>query len=78
MTDKKKAKKPVKKVEKPTTRNLQASDLLNTSHPLHNSFAAWAESKPGDLTRRKARKYLRLFPKFREVQVPIETETEAA
>lgn len=35
-----------------------AADLLKSSHPLHNTFKAWAIARSAELTKRQAAKFL--------------------
>lgn len=52
------------------TRQLQASDLLNIGHPLHEAFVKFCgDNEP---TKRQARKFLSKYPQYRAVEVEIE------
>ena len=55
--------------EKPKTRKLVASDVLNSEHPLHKSFIAFCGDTPP--SKRQARKFLQKFPQYREVDVEV-------
>ncbi len=53
---------------------MNARDLLNPAHPLHQFFARWVKGRHAqvgggeELTVRKARKFLNKFPQYREVR----------
>lgn len=59
----------------PAAPQLNARELLNSSHPLHASFTAWVKRRNAavgggeELTVRKARKFLAKFPGFRQAKV---------
>lgn len=42
-----------------------AADLLKSSHPLHNTFKAWAIARSAELTKRQAAKFLAANSHFR-------------
>lgn len=59
----------------PVAPQLNARELLNSSHPLYATFTAWVKRRNdavggGDeLTVRKARKFLAKYPGFRQAKV---------
>ena len=55
--------------EKPKTRKLVASDLLNEDHPLYEAFFAFCGENP--VSKRQARKFLQKYPQYREVDVEV-------
>ena len=57
-------------------KELCAANLLNKNHPVHGHFKSWVEAKDNGakLTRRQARKFLQVFPKYRGVYEEIVTE----
>jgi len=46
---------------------LKAAEILNTQHPLHVAFVHWCKRtyKDGPLTKRRARRFLRVHSMYR-------------
>lgn len=43
--------------------SVSSRDLLDTEHPLHNTFVKWC----GQPTKRQAAKFLQKFPQYRQL-----------
>ena len=71
--------RPATKQAAPTSRPLQASDLLSPAHPLNRSFTAWVRKRGGEgLTKRMARKFLTAYPNYRAVMVDLRPAVKEA
>jgi len=44
-------------------KQLNAADLLDEKHPVHNHFVKWLNGK--EASKRQARKFLQAFPQYR-------------
>ena len=47
---------------------LTAANLLDASHPLHKSFAAFCAKKGAEPSKRQARQFLKKYPHYGEAK----------